>query len=756
VFTRVSADLAGEGAVRALGLGARRPAVEQPNAKLVSLAANRRSHPSVLSFVNWFAENDFAGSASYPFDVAYTESDVLHAASTWASGTPRVFVIDDRAETPEDLPPLVRGASGPMREALLAGAVVERAVRDPSRGALALRDIAILARRRATLPLLEFALARLEVPYIVAGRGLFETREVRDLFAVLRLVLDPYDRHALATVLRGPALCLSDTSLALLSEPGRGLSAPSEWFRVDGGRASRLAPDERARLATFHERFGQLCAIARGLGPADAIRYAVEKLDLDRVIASLPRAAQRFAHIERLTALASQRGGSLPAFVRWLDRQIADEADESESAAVSESEDAVTLLTIHASKGLEFRAVVLVDLGAGVRAPPLTLAITSPGQSSGARLVVRHTRKQGGTLFTPEAAEFSREANAREAAERRRLTYVAMTRAQERLFLLAPPAAPVGSAAATLRRLLPELTVRCSDVVVESALPYLTRDAVASSSDTGSPRAEPSSSPLGASERGPLSISTTSLALFDQCPRRYRLIHEMGLEPALRGGGALGGNVSVDERRAIGVAAHRVLENWPLARWGAQTSLDEVLGLLASEGAPAGEELTRRIARHLAAFLAGPYAARVRSARRVYREEPFVVRIDAEVGTLSLRGTIDLLVVFDDGSADVVDYKSAWRWEGADHHFQLSAYAVAARERYDVAPVRLAVVNLSSSAEPEVVACPADSEVTGFADHLRTLRGRFILARTSNHFPAIERTRCEALRCGFVPHCHSS
>ena len=82
----------------------------------------------------------------------------------------------------------------------------------------------MLARRRSTIPLVEVALERLDVPYVVAGRALYDAPEVRDVAALVRLLLDPRDRLALATVLRGPMVALSDTALAALSEPGRGLS----------------------------------------------------------------------------------------------------------------------------------------------------------------------------------------------------------------------------------------------------------------------------------------------------------------------------------------------------------------------------------------------------------------------------------------------------------------------------------------------------------------------------------------------------
>jgi ATP-dependent helicase/nuclease subunit A len=756
VFARVCAELAGPDASEALRLGSEFES-GAPNAAWVALFENRRSDRRILDFVNWFAASDFDGSSGHPFDIWYAESEHLVAAeeaSPSAEG-PRVIVVDDRGEESEDFPPLVRGASPPLREALVAAGLVDRAVRDRAFGELGFGDVAILARRRATLPLVEMALARLDIPYVVAGRGLYETREVRDVFAVLRLMLDPFDRHALATVLRGPAVGLSDEALLLLSEPGRGLAPPDAWFGSKKEATSMLGDEERDRLRRFGDRFRELRRIGIGLAPASAIRYAVEKLDLDRIVAALPHAAQHLGNIERLVDLAAGRGGTLPEFVRWLDQQIADQTDESEAAGLHDAENAVTLMTIHASKGLEFRAVVLLDTGAPVRAIPLSLALL-PGRAGRAPgLALRHVHERGGSLFTPEAALLGKENLARELAERRRLTYVAMTRARDRLFVVVPPVAANGSAAATMRRLLPGIGA-LEGAFVEGPLPSLLRASRSSAPVAVAPAAESLHDPRPILARGPLGISTTPLATFEQCPRRYRLIHELSVEPPPFASSAPQDTPSArDERRALGTAAHRLLERWPLARWGHATTRVEVAGRLAAESSTAIDaEHGPLVAEHVASFLAGAYAARVRSeARAVLREERFVLALESESGVLALRGTIDLLVEWPDGSADVLDYKSSWRVEPGAHEFQLRAYALAARRRYGARSVRVAAMNLVRTAEPDFTEL-GDAELDAFGRHLGELRSRFASSRIAGHFAGIERPACEKLRCGFVSACH--
>ena len=176
---------------------------------------------------------------------------------------------------------------------------------------------------------LELALARLDIPYVVAGRGLFETREVRDVFAFLRLMLDPFDRHALATVFADP-LGLSDESL--LSFPN--LEEVSLRRQVVRSRWRRRRDSTKTSGRPFAERFFGSGGLARSRsGGCHPVRGG--ELNLDRVVASLP--TPRNTSGTSIDSLSSPPAVavSLPGFVRWLDRQIADQTDESEAAVLS-------------------------------------------------------------------------------------------------------------------------------------------------------------------------------------------------------------------------------------------------------------------------------------------------------------------------------------------------------------------------------------------------------------------------------------
>lgn len=799
VFSRICAELCGAVAGRALAMPDQ-IWPERPVADFVALRESRRSGPAILDFVNAFSELDFKGErdACTPpraFEITYGPAEHLLPVRDLAAPSHLgevVFVRDD-GTSPKDAAPIVSESSGAAREAHVAAAYLAVLARSrvlgaapPGRtlGLIHYRDIAVLARRRSTIPLIELALSRLDIPYVVAGRALYDAIEIRDTAALLRLLLDPRDRLALATVLRGPMVALSDTSLATLSIPGRGLAVPlmSRWPIASADQPidtvvdpAAIDPTERGRLEAFRARFASLRSAVLRLAPAEAIRAAVTAFDLDRVLAALPRAEARIGNVDRLVHLARRRGGTLASFVRWLDRRIHDEADEAEAAVFSAEDDAVRLTTIHASKGLDFPVVLLVDLNALPRADSGGLGFVE-GEGGAPWLVARHhaprtepgaPRDERGPLFpiiTPLLREAQADARAREQAERRRLTYVAITRARDTLVLIGSAQAPrPGSAFQSLTLSLDDPQIastitatREAAELLEGARPAPTRPAVRASE---SPRAKarPPRSPTRV-----VHLDTAPLARFNDCPRRFQLRDLVGLDEPAEGGAR---DDRDDPRSRV---VHRILARWPLARFGEVPSADEVHASLAAEGLPRSAAEAPRAASILTGFLGSEFAAQVRAAGDVVtRDRAFVLPLEAyarhEVDAkLDLRGAFDLLIEPAAGPIDVIGYQLSRPEAGLStaRELKLRAQALAASTRAFGRPVRAGTVFLDGPATPIWLPGLGPNGALTDEDHRRLSRDlarlapRFAEARYHDHFEGVPRTTCQRLSCGFIEACH--
>ncbi|MEI9951315.1 MAG: UvrD-helicase domain-containing protein [Pseudomonadota bacterium] len=290
VFAQLAAELAGAPAAEQLELQGVLPS-SAPVAEFHTLTANYRSTRAIIEAVNCIARADFNERPERAFEIRYTPAEALvlpAGAEAAPSGT--VTIVEDDGSAPEDphLPALLRQAEGTLRSAFAAAGLCAKI----ARGGTRFSEIALLARRRATLPMLELALDRLNIPFVVAGRALYATPEVRDLFAALRLQIDPGDRHALAVLARGPLGGLSDRSLAELCTPRRGLDPVRDWS------VERLSdPLEHDALNTLRERLLELGQVAPRLSPRDALSLIADRFQLEALYSLLPRGRTRFGNV---------------------------------------------------------------------------------------------------------------------------------------------------------------------------------------------------------------------------------------------------------------------------------------------------------------------------------------------------------------------------------------------------------------------------------------------------------------------------
>lgn len=780
VFAQLAAELAGAPAAERLELSGV-SASARPVADFHTLTANYRSTRAIIDAVNAIASADFCERPERAFEIRYTPAEALvlpESASDAPSGT--VSIIEDDGSAPEDpaAPALLRQAEGTLRSALAAAGLCAKL----SRQGTSFKDIALLARRRATLPLLELALDRLNIPFVVAGRALYATPEVRDLFAALRLQIDPGDRHSLAVLSRGPLGGLSDRTLAELSTPRRGLDPVRDWH------PSRLSdPREHEAVSTLRERLLEIGQVAPRLSPRDALALIADRFQLEALYSLLPRGRTRFGNVERLLEIAARQGGSLQSFVRWLQRQIVNEADEAEAAVFSDEDDAVRLLTIHGSKGLAFPTAIVLDTGSWER--PNSAPIGLLRGEAETSLVIRHMT-DAGSLATPLSRRATEDSLARARAERQRLSYVALTRARTHLAVVLPAgklrtdslAASIVGAQARLDEIPGVTRLAAHRLLAEP--PF---EATASDTRPAPPPARPPRPRVTLA-----TIGVTALSDFAICARRFELSHLFAIaEPRA---GARESAPSTEDPRALGSAAHRVLEAFPSERWGTPIEPSEILAALAREGLDPAADSSAGTARGIAQFLAGSYARSVREdGSRIRRElalgipfrnapaepsvepaspspsgsrargrrvapgqlELFALRPrtnapDPELlsATVVLKATLDLVIERADGSIDVIDYKRSRGGDEDRYSFQLAAYREAARRHYGVDRIRTGLVHLLSEDNEPDWQVPPDFDFF-------ELGTRLIESRFHDAWPGIAEPACRKAQCGFVSACHS-
>ena len=422
VFAELAVGLAGSPAREALGIPVGvtwEP--KEPLADFHALRHNRRSVASILAFANAFSARRFQPGEPPPelFEIAYvpdTEDLLVPPERSSELGPPRTTWLRV----------VPKGSSSTRLEEAL---VIAQRIRALAAEGMAYREMAVLATTNGMLDAVAFALAQAEVPYVVAGKSFYRAREISDLAAMLALVLDPNDRLALLEVLRGPWAGVHDETLLGLVDPGRGLS-----LRTPAGPLVHEEDETAVKAITVLVDALHRCAGRLGAGAI--LREAVQATGFEEVLLGMPRGPQRVANVQKLLSMAD-REPDAHAFNAWLAEAKEQELAESEAATFSEQDDAVRLLTVHASKGLDFPVVFVPEIGA---APPRTdkgvARVTLGAGDASNTLSVRVSDETGLVLEPPSYARGHDGTKRRERAERQRLAYVALTRAADRMFLV--------------------------------------------------------------------------------------------------------------------------------------------------------------------------------------------------------------------------------------------------------------------------------------------------------------------------------
>ncbi|NNL67037.1 MAG: UvrD-helicase domain-containing protein [Myxococcales bacterium] len=233
------------------------------------------------------------------------------------------------------------------------------------------RDFAIFYRTNAQSRVFEDELLKYDVPYvIVGGVRFYERAEIKDALAYLRVLLNPTDDMGLRRIVNVPARGIGKTSVERAAEVAVREGVPLlEGFRllVERGEAGRSAK----KIADFLRLIAQLSEEVRSLAPADALARILDRTGYLRALErdGTPEAETRIENLRELLSGAED-----------FEAQNAEDDDErgllalflDQVALVSDLDsyedefDRVSLMTVHSAKGLEFPAVFLVGLEEGV------------------------------------------------------------------------------------------------------------------------------------------------------------------------------------------------------------------------------------------------------------------------------------------------------------------------------------------------------------------------------------------------------
>ncbi len=293
-------------------------------------------------------------------------------------------------------------------------------------------DVLILVRNRTHAGDYEAALREAGIPYVGADRGtLLEALEVRDLVALLEVLITPYNHLSIATVLRSPLFGCSDNDLIALARRKGG------WLERLESVADELPPE--APLARAHRLLTGWRRLAGRSPIHDLLDHIYSEGDvLARYEAAFPvHLKPRIrANLGRFLELALEidagRYPSLTGFVTKLS-QLRQFTREAPDEAPASGGDRVRVMTIHAAKGLEAPIVFLADAAASPQSDsPFRALVDWPaGEPRPERLLLVGRKAQQDTI-TRGQLDVDKLAEQREQAN---LLYVALTRARQMLFI---------------------------------------------------------------------------------------------------------------------------------------------------------------------------------------------------------------------------------------------------------------------------------------------------------------------------------
>ena len=313
------------------------------------------------------------------FQESYADSSVFLLEQNYRStqnilDVARAVIDRNRHRTPKALhTDQGRGESAKVFEAFderyEAESVLERILQLRSQAGLNYKDFAVMYRTNAQSRAMEQAFVTAAVPYmLIGGVGFYKRREVKDMLAYLRLIHNPDDRVSFERVINTPARGIGKKSLAdfLNWVASDGLSLGDALNRVYYEDPSPLGAAVRKKFAAFAAMllsWQEMAKIGDLLNMFDRItaetRYYLHLEGSSKFPEEAVERADNVRELRGLLGYAMESGQPLHEF-------LAEQSLVADVDSLKDDNDAVTLMTLHAAKGLEFPVVFITGLEAGI------------------------------------------------------------------------------------------------------------------------------------------------------------------------------------------------------------------------------------------------------------------------------------------------------------------------------------------------------------------------------------------------------
>ena len=635
-----------------------------------SITRSFRAVPELLAFVNEVCA-ELGATASRADDFRFDDGDRFpldgaesQAPVSCARATRRVVLGIQAADDP------LACAAAVAEE--IARVLRDETVRDRQTGvprAARPGDVAVLFRSRASHREFERELELRGIPtYVYKGLGFFDADEIKDVSALIRFLARPSSDLRAAAFLRSRFVRVSDPALAILA-PRLAAALTDVEPPVP---LEALPDDDRAVLAHARIEVARWIAAADRIPPAELLEHILAESAYAYELRG-GRRQQAWENLKKMRALirrVQNRGyATLPRIADHLDSLTAGD----ESNAVLEALDAVNLMTVHAAKGLEFPVVFVVNLAKGASGPPRPVRLGTDTVSVG-----------------PFVSEDDEEERAREREETKRLLYVAVTRARDRLYLssavnadgaLVPGRGSLAEVLpGTIRALLAEAARTVEPMLVWRGTSGTVFDFRVCAPAPASPLTrEAGSVNIGQDARPPGATGSDSFAAIADADALVRTPVSSAAARAVTSAEPGGGDRDSDA--LVGTIVHRLVQRFGVSQPDAADPAMIAMHLVRPEERAVCGDLETLVARSVSAWdriCRQPGVVQTLGSGECLHEVPFSLALPERREVV--RGSIDCLVVRADVSVSVVEFKTGRRRD--EHEAQLEWYVRAAQAMF--------------------------------------------------------------------------